>query len=684
MSKYYTLKNKIIGDKAAVFFDERIQKFVESNFPTGQAQPSEKSSFTPIGGRELANMLNKYYKVKSEAMVRKAHGSADFLPFSFLSRGVRCGLSVCLLFRQYSDVSVQELISTIESNTNEYTTKELSNLLKISDHDTFWGKYVLVSEAFKNVNGIKERLKTHIKGEPLPVGTGFLVGKDYILTNNHVLPSKDNADEFIVRFRYEVDFYGREATFIDYRLDPGFFYTSDNELDYTLAKVSSLSEQEKRVKGLSFLEAGNNFGWLQMTEKEDDAVAIPPIPTLKKVNMGALFVEELKKAISHTFDPVESTLEFSTILGASPWARSLIDKDTDFQKGLNKEVKESLEIKGLKGQPVSIVQHPKGKRKEVVLYGNRMQAIYKNLIQYETDAEPGSSGSPLFNDQWQLIGIHHSALVNAEEGEIIGYLGTRICRIVQDLKKKTEISDYEDLKRFLNDYVYEVKRGKIFISAGRHRNLVGLESKAKFESEIMYKLGSKVVEKIHAASSARRYGLDAVHIQQNMPETAESLDLTIDWLQRDKNAYQPGDIAIEILLDADSKLNDSLDEQSVETVIPENARGAKAYYLRNLTERKLNAELLLSEFLKSAQTVDKKVNGEQSDFPNLGAQSDKKLEKFKFCSNVSMPSLILYAGYMTSEQDCNLFQKDEHLDQLADGIAEGLVQWANALSPTIL
>ena len=26
---------------------------------------------------------------------------------------------------------------------------------------------------------------------------------------------------------------------------------------------------------------------------------------------------------------------------------------------------------------------------------------------YETDTLPGSSGSPVFNDQWQLVGLHH-------------------------------------------------------------------------------------------------------------------------------------------------------------------------------------------------------------------------------------------------------------------------------------
>lgn len=67
------------------------------------------------------------------------------------------------------------------------------------------------------------------------------------------------------------------------------------------------------------------------------------------------------------------------------------------------------------GGAVSIIQHPRGNRKSVALRNNRVTIIEGNFIQYETDTEPGSSGSPVFNDDWELVGIHHSGVPKTDE-----------------------------------------------------------------------------------------------------------------------------------------------------------------------------------------------------------------------------------------------------------------------------
>ena len=151
-----------------------------------------------------------------------------------------------------------------------------------------------------------------------------------------------------------------------------------------------------------------------------------------------------------------------------------------------------------------------------------------------------------------------------------------------------------------------------------------------------------------------------------------------------KRKYRPGDVAIEILLDTASERAMTAyanQEQSAQALEPEAVRGAKVCYLWRQAERKVNAELLLKEFWQSAQKVDKSKHGKESEFPNLGAQPDILLGRIRFCAEVSMPSLVLYAGYLTSEQDCRLFAEDESLEELAKGIAEGLIKWTNALSP---
>lgn len=59
------------------------------------------------------------------------------------------------------------------------------------------------------------------------------------------------------------------------------------------------------------------------------------------------------------------------------------------------------------GEVVNVVQHPNGRYKEVVLRENRLVARAPQALHYVADTLPGSSGSPVFNNQWQAIALHH-------------------------------------------------------------------------------------------------------------------------------------------------------------------------------------------------------------------------------------------------------------------------------------
>ena len=75
--------------------------------------------------------------------------------------------------------------------------------------------------------------------------------------------------------------------------------------------------------------------------------------------------------------------------------------------------------KALIGDPVNIVQHPRGEPKQIVLRENRLLDLLEDFAHYETDTQPGSSGSPVFNDQWEVIALHHSGVPRTEGGRII-------------------------------------------------------------------------------------------------------------------------------------------------------------------------------------------------------------------------------------------------------------------------
>jgi V8-like Glu-specific endopeptidase len=56
---------------------------------------------------------------------------------------------------------------------------------------------------------------------------------------------------------------------------------------------------------------------------------------------------------------------------------------------------------------VAIIQHPNGGLKQIALSANYVTGTLGDLLYYTTDTMKGSSGSPVFNDLWQVIAIHH-------------------------------------------------------------------------------------------------------------------------------------------------------------------------------------------------------------------------------------------------------------------------------------
>jgi V8-like Glu-specific endopeptidase len=60
------------------------------------------------------------------------------------------------------------------------------------------------------------------------------------------------------------------------------------------------------------------------------------------------------------------------------------------------------------GDRVCIIQHPMGEPKQIALVDNEIEYVDDQIVQYLTDTLPGSSGSPVFNESWELVALHHS------------------------------------------------------------------------------------------------------------------------------------------------------------------------------------------------------------------------------------------------------------------------------------
>ncbi len=108
----------------------------------------------------------------------------------------------------------------------------------------------------------------------------------------------------------------------------------------------------------------------------------------------------------------------------------------------------------LPGEYLTIIQHPSGEPKQIAIRENQMLKILDDFLWYRTDTAPGSSGSPVFNDSWQVIALHHSGVPERDEdgnyltvdGKVwkdhmgenkikwIANEGVRVSRIIQTLE----------------------------------------------------------------------------------------------------------------------------------------------------------------------------------------------------------------------------------------------------------
>ena len=156
------------------------------------------------------------------------------------------------------------------------------------------------------------------------------------------------------------------------------------------------------------------------------------------------FVEGLLDSVqtSHFF-----TLDPATFFLTSPgldYTIVALSADYDAAEAQHRGWMHLIEESGkvLVGERLNILQHPQGGTQKVGLRRNELESVYGDYLIYSTDTEPGSSGSPVCNDQWLLAALHHASVPERDEQDrIVRWVaneGVRISRIVADARARLQ------------------------------------------------------------------------------------------------------------------------------------------------------------------------------------------------------------------------------------------------------
>ena len=175
------------------------------------------------------------------------------------------------------------------------------------------------------------------EGTTLMWGTGFLVSPILLITNEHVLKSKENCQKTLIQFDYEDDENLLPKIDRTFLLDPDLFFHMAPALDFILVAV-----QQKDIRNEISI---SDFGYIKLIAKPG---------------------------------------------------------------------------KGLIGEYASLIHHPNKEKKQISIRENRIVDTFPDepdskVYHYETDSLGGSSGAPVFNDDWAVFALHHGGIEKRDE-----------------------------------------------------------------------------------------------------------------------------------------------------------------------------------------------------------------------------------------------------------------------------
>ncbi|MGO7359978.1 serine protease [Rhizobium ruizarguesonis] len=187
----------------------------------------------------------------------------------------------------------------------------------------------------------------------------------------------------------------------------------------TFLDVSYLELGYQRAKSVAKLRMRYQNGWYSGT-----AFLVSPV-TLLTAYHNLWNGEKRAEAVEVIFDyerSIDGADVESSVIAANPetfagdaaddWALVKLDKPQ-----LDRPLAPLAAKDSAVGDRVAIIQHPSGMLKQVALHHNLVTSAGGSRMQYLTDTLPGSSGSPVFDDQWKVVAVHHAGGELPEHGK---------------------------------------------------------------------------------------------------------------------------------------------------------------------------------------------------------------------------------------------------------------------------
>jgi endonuclease G len=228
-----------------------------------------------------------------------------------------------------------------------------------------------------------------------------------------------------------------------------------------------------------------------------------------------------------------------------------------------------IEAKGkiVKGDPVNIIQHPNGDPKQYATVNNRLLDLRDDgFLLYETDTLEGSSGSPVFNEHWETIGLHHCGVPQMENGlfvmrdgkrvpaieEVadsdlvwIANEGVRVSAIVASLRnQRFDRREQQTILKMLLDLTQDPLRkvAELGPGTGAGVSLVTDPAGATMAQHVFQFTGPVTIQMNTAVSNGQVYEPRPGPDLPPPPEqefAEKTLKFDEDYKQRDKHGYEP-------------------------------------------------------------------------------------------------------------------------------------------------